>query len=301
MKHAENSRSDDKSVRVAVVTGARINGISFAIASRLLAARYAVVMGDRDKSAGTAAVKKLRSSGFNMAWFHHTDFSNELQVAGLMDSIRQRLGRVDLLINTSGSAGDPLVDNLANLTAKELLHLFEDNVLTFYNMTRAVVTQFMQHQQDGGVVVALSTNNGVLGIRGQLAYGALKQSLLAFCRSLTTAYTRRGIRFLVVSPGVILTNSTNWQRRIAINPDWCKIEGCLNPTGRMVTPDDVAQVIMDICGKRWQMVAGTEIVVDGGERAAGGDLFEGLDVIDYRASAVDISQTIRDSFLRDAA
>jgi NAD(P)-dependent dehydrogenase (short-subunit alcohol dehydrogenase family) len=277
---------------VAVVTGARIGGISFAIVVKLLLAGYKVVMGDRDRAAGICAAKELRRSGFKDVWFTHTDFSDTLQVGAMMESIRRKFGKLNLLINTSGSAGNPLEDNLANMTSHALLQLFQDNVLTFYNMTRAAVTQFMQHQPTGGVVVAFSTNNGILGIRGQMAYGALKQSLVSLCGSLTTAYGRRGIRFLVVSPGVVLTESANWQRRLKINGDWPLLEGGLNPSGRMVTPEDVAKIVVDICGDGWSMVTGTEIVIDGGERAAGGDLFQSLDVNDYRASAVDLARRL---------
>ena len=64
----------------------------------------------------------------------------------------------------------------------------------------------------------------------------------------------------------------------------------------MVTPDDVANVVLDVCSDRWRMVNGTEIVVDGGERSAGGDTFEGLDVNDYRTSAVRLAHTLGDPF-----
>jgi NAD(P)-dependent dehydrogenase (short-subunit alcohol dehydrogenase family) len=289
-------------IRVAVVTGARVGGISFAIIVRLLLAGFAVVMGDRDENAGIDAAKKLRKSGFKKVWFSHTDFSDELQVGKLMDFIRRKFGQLNLLVNTSGSAGNPLDDNLAMLTPTSVRQLFQDNVLTFYNMTRAAVTQFMQHQESGGLVVAFSTNNGILGIRGQLAYGALKQSLVSFCRSLTVAYAARGIRFVVVSPGVVMTESANWKCRLQANPEWPVIEGGLNPAGRMVTPEDVAKVVVDICGDHWRMVTGSEIVVDGGERAAGGDLFEGLDINDYRRSAVDLARGFgKPDSLRDAA
>ena len=188
-----NGRSPN---RVALVTGARIGGISCAVAQRLLQADWTVILGDRDREAGSAAMKMLVRQGCKRVCFSHCDFSEELQVAGLMDRIRRRFGKVDLLVNTSGSAGNPLDDNLANLTPAALKDLFRDNVVTFYNMTRAVVTQFMQHQATGGVVITLSTNNGILGIRGQMGYGALKQSLLSFCKALTVAYAAQESGFL---------------------------------------------------------------------------------------------------------
>ena len=88
--------------RVCVVTGGAA-GLGRAVAARFAAAGHATVLVDRDGEACAATLAKLGAAGGEVAGFP-ADVTDEEAVTGVAAALRERYGRVDVLVNNAGYA-----------------------------------------------------------------------------------------------------------------------------------------------------------------------------------------------------
>jgi enoyl-[acyl-carrier protein] reductase III len=90
--------------------------------------------------------------------------------------------------------------------------------------------------------------------------GASKAALEALVRYLAVELAPRGIRVNAVSAGVVETGALeHFPNREAM------LEmGVRNPTGRLVSPEDVAALVTFLCSPEAEMIRGQTLVVDGG-------------------------------------
>ncbi len=170
--------------------------------------------------------------------------------------------------------------------------MVNDNLIGPFQCTTEVLRRFMLPRK-AGVVVFLGTHNGQLGsgVLGQLGYGAAKSALSGLLAVLT-AQCGRHVRFHVVRPGIVVTNSPNWQRRRQVDPQYEDKEGTYNPAGVLVQPQDVAEAIAWLASDEARMVSGIELAVDGGLSATG-VLHPAWDLANFRESFVGSVATSR--------
>lgn len=115
--------------RALIVTGARPGGIGHAVAERFaLQERDSVLLCDKEAEAGLAVVEGIRRKGGRIELVV-ANVTDPRQVDQVMDAIRDRLGRLDVVVNNAGGAGSaPARDKLAELTLERLVELFIGNV-----------------------------------------------------------------------------------------------------------------------------------------------------------------------------
>ncbi|KAG9141352.1 hypothetical protein Leryth_001806 [Lithospermum erythrorhizon] len=91
---------------VAVVTGAN-KGIGFEICKQLAAKGITVVVTARDVERGAQAIEKLKASGISehILLFHQLDLCNQSSVDSLVDFIKHKFGKLDILMNNAGVSG----------------------------------------------------------------------------------------------------------------------------------------------------------------------------------------------------
>jgi NAD(P)-dependent dehydrogenase (short-subunit alcohol dehydrogenase family) len=120
-------------------------------------------------------------------------------------------------------------------------------------------------QRGGGSIVTISSGTSTIGESTRVAYGVSKAALNQLTRHLAVRYGRDGIRANAIAPGFILTATAaaqvpdDVQRRLA--------EG--NPTRRLGTPLDIADVVVFLCSDASRYVNGQVLHVDGGHQIAG--------------------------------
>jgi NAD(P)-dependent dehydrogenase (short-subunit alcohol dehydrogenase family) len=269
---------------VAAVAGIRRHGCGEAIAGALAAQGYAVVAGDRDNDAGQEAADRIRRHGGEI-WFRQADMSTPEGVDGFMEETARRGGRLDILVCNVGNAGDPRRDNILDVTPDRIHLLLSDNLVAPLLLTREAVRRFMVPQRSG-TVIYIGSNNGQrgMGIRGQLIYGAAKTALTSVVAA-CAAQLGKMIRFNLIRPGVVETDSENWRCRKRENPLWAGVEAQAVAAGALVRPTDVANAVVWLASDEAKYVQGAELSVDGGE-AATGVMFPAWDPADFRASYV---------------
>lgn len=165
-------------------------------------------------------------------------------------------GDVHLLINNAGLSRHPTV------AATDPAGWNEDiaaNLNGAFACAHAVLPQMVKRR--AGNIVTVGSVNGLSSL-GDPAYSAAKAGLISMTRAIAMEYGRYGIRANCVLPGTVRTPL--WDARKAKDPDVLKQLERWYPLGRIVEPDEVAQVIAFLASDAASAVTGTAIPVDCG-------------------------------------
>jgi NAD(P)-dependent dehydrogenase (short-subunit alcohol dehydrogenase family) len=111
-----------------------------------------------------------------------------------------RFGRIDVLINNAGSFYAGFFEEI---TPQDFRAQIETNLLGPLNVTRAVLP--VMRAQRSGLVVAISSTAGIVGMEFCTAYAASKFALEGWIESLTSEVAPYGIHTMVVEPGFFRT------------------------------------------------------------------------------------------------
>ena len=181
---------------LALVTGAS-QGIGAAVA-RLLAPRYDLLLGGRDRTRLQAVADELTSPpGTVAAW--PVELTDDDALAGAVAGI----DRLDLLVH---SAGVGLLGSVEQTTAQTWRRQFEVNVVAVAELTRLLLPALRAAGQDtGSDVVLINSGSGLNARAGWGSYAASKFALRAFGDALRVEEAERGIRVTSVHSGRVDT------------------------------------------------------------------------------------------------
>lgn len=234
---------------MALVTGGA-TGIGAACCRRLSADGFRVVVHYR---ASRDEAQRLLTELGNGAFGACADLTDSAAVNGLVNTVKERSNRVDVLVNNAGF----------NVNAPMFTMKLEDYDAvaalargTWY-LTKLVLRRFML-TTGRGRIVNVSSMAGHTGSAGQIPYAMAKAGLDAFTRSLARELAGREILVNSVAPGLIATDMT------ADLPEKLR-ESILAriPQGRFGTPGEVADVVAFLAD-RASYVNGTVVHVNGG-------------------------------------
>nr|WP_297428605.1 3-oxoacyl-ACP reductase [uncultured Actinotalea sp.] len=184
--------------RVAVVTGAA-RGIGAAIA-RVLARDGATVVAVDVPAAGDALAKvanEVRGSALQL------DITADDAAARLLQHVRSRHGRLDVVVHNAGITRDKL---LANMTAEKWDPVLGVNVVAPLRITQELLDAGALGE--GSRVVCLASTSGIAGNRGQTNYAASKAGVVGFVAAAAPALAGVGGTINAVAPGFIETDMT---------------------------------------------------------------------------------------------
>ena len=238
--------------RVAIVTGGS-RGIGAAIAALLAQDGAAVVISGRDADRLERAVKDLEAGGAT-ALSVVADAASREDADRLVETAKQRFGRIDVLVNNAGMTRDGL---LVRMKDEDWDLVMEVNLRGAFLMTRAA-SKIMVRQKSGRVINIASTA-GAMGNAGQANYSAAKAGLIGFTKATARELAHWSILVNAVAPGLIETNMS------AAMPDAARQE-LLNrvPLGRIGTPREVAEVVRFLAGDGATYITGQVFHVNGG-------------------------------------
>jgi enoyl-[acyl-carrier protein] reductase III len=131
------------------------------------------------------------------------------------------------------------------------------NAKAFLSLTRAVAPDMPA----GGSIVALSSLGSIRVLDNYALIGASKAALESLVRSLAVELAPRGIRVNGVSAGVVETEAL---QHFPNREQMREMAATRTPAGRMVEPEDVADVVAYLCSPAAEMIRGQTVIVDGG-------------------------------------
>lgn len=176
-------------------------------------------------------------------------------VRSLADQLRERYGRVDILVNSAGYTQPIAHADLDALTDELFDSMLIANVRGPFSVIRAL-NPLLQASGDG-VIVNVSSISAFTGSGSSVAYCASKAALDTMTMSLARALGPK-VRTMCVSPGAVSTGFVAGRDRAALE----KIAQS-TPLRRVVEPEDVAGAIM-ACVLNLRASTGSKLIVDGG-------------------------------------
>ncbi len=249
--------------RVAVVTG---GGGGIGAATAQLFARHGahVVIADIDGELADATVSAITASGAS-ARAVVADVRNPDQVTRLARTVLDGYGRVDVLVNNVGHwLRHP--GNFVDTDPRLWDELYQINLHHVFLLTHAFLPAMVDRHT--GVIVNVSSVEGLRGYPEDPVYAAFKAALIAFTRSLAVQVGNRGVRVNAIAPDVTESLQVPYSQWLSAEeqtrwPQWV-------PVGRMGLPEDQARVILFLASDLSSFVTGHTIPTDGGTGAAGG-------------------------------
>ena len=237
-----------------VVTGGA-QGIGEATA-RICAARGAsVTIADVSAENGERVAAAIQEAG-GQAIFQYTDVRLDEQVRSLMAGVRERHGRLDVLINTAGIfSGGHLQPEEFSLEMYE--RIMEVNVKGVFLCVKHATP--LLEASGRGVILIIASSAGVRGPSSSLAYGASKGGVNGLGMTLENHLKPRNIRVNVVCPGQIDTKLkvdaiALAAQRAGQSPDEAVSEARRTSLG---TPDGVGRVLAFLASDDADYVRGT--------------------------------------------
>lgn len=188
--------------QTALVTGGG-RGIGRAIAIALAEAGAEVVVNYANSaSAANAVVEQITAAG-GSAYALKADVSIEAEVDGLIKTVLERSGRLDVLVNNAGITRDGLLMRMKTDDWKSVIDL---NLSGVFLCSRAVARPMLK--QKNGRIINITSVVGLIGNAGQANYAAAKAGVIGLTKSTAKELASRGITVNAVAPGFIATDMT---------------------------------------------------------------------------------------------
>jgi NAD(P)-dependent dehydrogenase (short-subunit alcohol dehydrogenase family) len=242
--------------KVAIVTGAA-HGIGEATATRLIGAGAKVVLADIN----FAGVESIAAEyGADEAIAVRTDVTVPSDLEGVVSRALGKWGKVDILVNNASNVarvGDRDGDFLAT-SMDTWDEVYAANVRGPAAACKFVLPPMIE--AGSGVIVNVTSVNGMSGDLVRFAYGATKSALLTLTKYIAAAYGPKGVRCNSVAPGLIMSPPAR-SAEAAPFIDLVSQHTCVPGQGES---EDIAETIVFLASDAARWITGQNIAVDGG-------------------------------------
>jgi NAD(P)-dependent dehydrogenase (short-subunit alcohol dehydrogenase family) len=243
----DNSADSTGSAPLALVTGAT-SGIGRAVAVKLAAAGFDVLVHGRDAGRGGEVVEQIEKAG-GVARFIGADLG-DLDALG---AVAEAAGEAQVLVN---NAGFSWFGPSAELSPETFDTLFGANVRSAYFLTAALAPRMAARGK--GSIINIGSMAGQIGLPGGAAYSATKAALAALTRAWAAEFSPAGVRVNTVAPGPAYTGA---------DPERITALGKTTLLARAAEAEEIAETIAFLASDRSSYVTGSLLAVDGGRTA----------------------------------
>ena len=185
--------------------------------------------------------------------YYLADVANYEEVEKMVQSIKNDLGKLDVLVNNAGICRDK---TLAKMTKEDWQKVIDVDLTGVFNCTKAALALIVNNR---GKIINVSSLVGIRGNFGQTNYAAAKAGIIGFTKSLAKEIGRFGVTVNAIAPGFIETNLTQKM------PE--EIKGMVKkftPLGRFGKPEEVAFLITFLASEKADFITGSVVNIDGG-------------------------------------
>lgn len=249
--------------KVAVISGAA-SGIGLATAQLLSAYGAKVAMLDVNPK-GEEEAERIRQEG-RTATFFKCDVTSVENVKSVVDAIKEKFGRVDILFN---NAGVTVRKTVVGLEEKEWDFVLDVGLKGTYLLSKFVIP--IMAQGGGGSIINTGSGWGLKGGDDAAAYCAVKGGIVNLTRAMAIDHGPQNIRVNSVNPGDTDTAMLRDEGRQTghvvdekSQEQYLKDCGKDRPLGRLGTTEDIANAVLFLASDLSSWVTGAALVVDGG-------------------------------------
>src|SRR3984957_11567104 len=244
----DSFRLDNK---VALVTGSA-SGLGAAIAIALAQAGAKVAChGNRRPATETAETIGQSAAAFR------ADLSSTTGAEDLFSQVKEKFGRVDILINNAGTI---LRAAAEDVTLEDWQQVLQVNLTSVFQLTQLAARDMIARFASGKIVNIASLLSFQGGIRVP-AYAASKGGIAQLTKALANEWAPKGIQVNAIAPGYFATTNTE-----ALQADETRNRQILEriPAARWGQPEDLAGAALYLSCAASNYVTGTILTVDGG-------------------------------------
>ncbi|NEW93139.1 SDR family NAD(P)-dependent oxidoreductase [Rhodopseudomonas sp. BR0M22] len=240
-----------KGAKVLVTGGTK--GIGRAVAETFAAEGAHVGLCARNAAEVDSAVAALKATGVS-AFGGAVDVSDGPGLKAWVADMAAKLGGIDVVVaNVSALA----IGSDEESWAKG----FATDMMGTVRLVDAAMPYLEQSQQPAIVTVSSVSGREIDFAAGP--YGTFKAAIIHYTQGLAYQLAGKGIRANTVSPGNTYFEGGVWEQIKNGNPDLYNTALALNPTGRMGTPQEMANAVVFLASRAASFVTGTNVVVDG--------------------------------------
>jgi 3-oxoacyl-[acyl-carrier protein] reductase len=235
-----------------LVTGST-KGIGRAIAETFAAEGSNVGICSRNQVDVDSTVVKLKAMGV-AAFGGSVDVSDGAALKAWVNDMASKLGGVDAIVS-----------NVSALAIGQDEESWQKEFSTDLMGTVRLVNAAMPYLEKSAAA-AIVTISSVSGREVDFAsgpYGTFKAAIIHYTQGLANQLAAKGIRANSVSPGNTYFEGGVWNMIKDNNPELYKTALALNPTGRMGTPQEMANAVVFLASRAASFITGTNLVVDG--------------------------------------
>lgn len=185
------------------------------------------------------------------------DVSDPEALASFLDAARDALGGVDVLVHNASAlaVGPGLEDWNASLKV--------DLMAAVHACDRVI--PWMAEQESGSILLVSSTSGLECDPAPDYGYTAAKAALIAYAKKLAVMHAPTGIRANAIAPGSTEFPGGVWAAAKEGEPEFYESVRATIPSGRLGTPEEVADVAVFLASPRAQWVTGECVSVDGAQ------------------------------------
>ncbi len=232
--------------QVALVTGAA-GGIGKSAALALGTAGAKLSLIDRDAENLRRTATELEGQGVAVI-ATEVDIGRAAPVDAAVAATVARFGQIDLLAHCAGVAPKgPILE----VDDHAWLDVIDTNLNGTFYLVRAV-GRVMKARGQGGAMVLIASDRGLLGARYNPAYASSKGGVIAFMRSAAQEFGPLGITVNAINPG--LTNTQMTQK--THTPEMWEKKKADDPLGQLSEPEDIAEIILFLAGPGRKFMTG---------------------------------------------
>ncbi|MBU6168163.1 MAG: SDR family oxidoreductase [Bacteroidetes bacterium] len=243
----------DKTV---LVTGGG-TGIGKEIAAQFLKAGATVFICGRKEEKLREAIGELSLLG--PCFEKSTDIRDTSQINELAAFIKEKKGRLDILIN---NAGGQFLSPAEQISEKGWLAVINNNLNGTWFVTQTMANQFFIPQNEGKIITIIV--NIYRGFPGMVHTGAARAGVDNMTKSLAVEWSKYNIQINAIAPGIILSSGLdNYPPKM--------LDGLAEniPAKRLGRVDEVASLTLFLTTKAADYLTGDTIYIDGGQHLHG--------------------------------
>jgi NAD(P)-dependent dehydrogenase (short-subunit alcohol dehydrogenase family) len=248
-----NPRDTDPRPRVAVVTGAA-SGIGAAVAHRLHADGHLVVLSDLRVEAAASVAVAFDGDG-SLTDVAQVDVSSEASVRRMVAEVLDRHGRIDVLVNNAGIAGQSAPS--WELPDGEWEKVVAIDLSGVYYGCRAVLPHMIA--KGWGRIVNIASIAGKEGNPNAVPYSAAKAGVIGLTKAIAKEVATTGVLVNAVTPAVIETPILEQVSEAHRSYMVSRI-----PMGRTGVPNEVAALIAWLASDECSFSTGAVFDISGG-------------------------------------
>lgn len=238
--------------KVSLITGAA-QGIGEATALKFAREGAIVVVCDVQQAGIDQVVAQCEAAGAQAAGYI-MDVTNREQVESVVAQVKERFGRIDVLINNAGITQDA---RLQKMTLAQFDRVIDVNLRGVFHCAQTVADVMVA--QGSGSIVNASSVVGIYGNFGQTNYAATKFGVIGFTKTWSRELGAKGVRVNAVAPGFITTPMVKAMPENVLQSMEAKV-----PLKRLGEPEEIANVYAFLASDEASYVNGAVISVDGG-------------------------------------